>query len=167
MKTVKDIALAITIVVIVGILISGCGKNETKNNTSEKDVTKQDTQKNVTENMNQKTEKTEDMKDMVKDTKDNKNAEHTMIKIPSAQCEICEKNLNKALKKVTGVEKYKVDIEAKVIHINYDRNVTTLAKIENAITSAGYDANDKQANPDAYDKLDNCCKKPEDRKKKN
>lgn len=163
MKTVKNIAIAITIVVIVGILISGCGKNETKNNASEKEATKQDTQKNMTETMNQKTEKTEDMKDMTKDTKDNKNVEHTMIKIPSAQCETCEKNLNKALKKVTGVAKYKVDIEAKVIHINYDRNVTTLAKIENAITSAGYDANDKKADADAYNKLDKCCKKPEDR----
>ncbi len=163
MKTVKNISLAITIVVLTGILISGCGKNETKNNTSEKEVTKQDTQKNKTETMNHKTEMTEDIKEMTKDTKDNKNVEHTIIKIPSAQCETCEKNLNKALKNVAGVEKHKVDIEGKVIHINYDRNITTLAKIENAITSAGYDANDKKANPEAYDKLDKCCKRPEDR----
>lgn len=161
MKTVKNIAL--TIAVLTGILISGCGKNETKNNTSEKEVAKQDTQKSMTETMNQKTEKTEEMKDMVNDTKDKKNVEHTMIKIPSAQCETCEKNLNKALKKVAGIEKYKVDIEGKVIHINYDRNVTTLVKIENAITSAGYDANNKKADPEAYNKLDKCCKKPEDR----
>lgn len=167
MITLKNFAIAITIVFISGIIISGCGKNETKNNTSEKEVTKQDTQKNLTETMNQKTDITEDMKDMKNDAKENKNVEHTMIKIPSAQCEICEKNLNKALKKVAGVEKYKVDIEGKLIHINYDRNVTTIAKIENAITSAGYDANDKTANPEAYNKLDNCCKKPEDRGKKN
>lgn len=166
MKTLKNFAIAITIVFISGIIISGCGKNETKNNTSEKEVTKQDTQKKMTETMTE-TKKTEDMDDMKKDSKDNKNVEHTMIKIPSAQCEICEKNLNKALKKVAGVEKYKVDIEGKVIHINYDRNVTTIAKIENAITSAGYDANDKSANPEAYNKLDKCCKKPEDRGKKN
>jgi len=163
MNTLKNFAIAITIVFITGIIISGCGKNETKNNTSEKEVTKQDTQKNKTETKNQKTEMTEDMKDMVKDTKDNKNAEHTMIKTPSAQCELCERNLNKALKKVAGVGKYKVDKEGKVIHMNYDRNVTTLAKIENAITSAGYDANDKKANPEAYNNLDKCCKKPEDR----
>ncbi len=166
MKTVKNIALAITIVVITGIVISGCGKNETKNNVSDKEVSKQDTQKKMTETMTE-TIKTDDMEDMKKDSKDNKNVEHTMIKIPSAQCEICEKTLNKALKKVAGVEKYKVDIEGKVIHINYDRNATTIAKIEKAITSAGYDANDKKANPEAYDKLDNCCKKPEDRGKKN
>lgn len=167
MNTLKNFAIAITIVFITGIIISGCGKNETKNNTSEKEVTKQDTHKNMTETMNQKIEMTEDMKDMKNDAKENKNVEHTMIKIPSAQCEICEKNLNKALKKVAGVEKYKVDIEGKVIHINYDRNATTIAKIENAITSAGYDANYKSANPEAYNKLDNCCKKPEDRGKKN
>ena len=160
MKTLKSTALAITIIVITGIIISGCGKNETKNNVSEKNVSKQDTQKILIEEKNQKTEKSDDMKDMVKDTKNDKNIEHTMIKIPSAQCEMCEKNLNKALKKLTGVDKYKVDIEGKVIHINYDKNVT---KIENAITSAGYDANDKKANPEAYNNLDKCCKKPEDR----
>lgn len=164
MKTVKNIAIAI--LVTAAFVISGCGKNETKNNTSEKEVTKQDTHMNMTETMTE-TKKTDDMEDMKKDSKDNKNVEHTMVKIPSAQCEICEKTLNKALKKVTGVEKYKVDIEGKVIHINYDRNVTTIAMIEKAITSAGYDANDKRANPEAYDKLDNCCKKPEDRGKKN
>lgn len=169
MKTVKNIALAI--IVIAVFLISGCSKNETKNNVSEKEVTKQDTQKKMTEMMNQKTETTDDMnkdmKDMKNDEKSNKNIEHTMIKIPSSQCETCEKNLNKALKKVAGVEKFKVDIEGKVIHINYDKNVTSVSKIENAITSAGYDANDKKADPTAYDKLDNCCKKPEDRGKKN
>jgi len=164
MKTVKNFALAITVIAV--ILISGCGKNETKNNVSEKEVTKQDTQKKMTETMNdtKTTDGMKDMNDMKNDTKDNKNVEHTMIKIPSAQCETCENNLNKALKKVAGVEKYKIDIDGKVIHVNYDRNVTTIAKIENAITSAGYDANDKKANPEAYDKLDKCCRKPEDRK---
>lgn len=160
MKTVKNIALAA--IVIAAFLTNGCGKNETKNNVTEKEVTKQDTQKQKTESV-----KTETMDEMQKDSKENKNVEHTMIKIPSAQCEICEKNLNKALKKVAGVEKYKVDIEGKVIHINFDKNVTSISKIENAITSAGYDANNKTANPEAYDKLDNCCKKPEDRKKNN
>jgi mercuric ion binding protein len=174
MKTVKNIALAITIVVITGLLISGCSKNETKNKVTEKEVTKQDTQKKMTETMtdNKTTDDSKDMKDMKdkndmkNDAKDNKNVEHTMIKIPSAQCEICEATLNKTLKKVKGIDKYKVDIEGKVIHVNYDRNVTTISKIENAITSAGYDANDKKANPEAYENLDKCCKKPEDRQKK-
>lgn len=166
MKTVKNIALAITIAVITGIFTSGCGKNETKNNSSEKEVAKQDTQKKITETMTEP-QKIVDMEDMTNDTKVNKNIEHTMIKIPSAQCETCEKNLNNALKKVAGVAKFKIDIEGKVIHINYDRNATTVVKIEKAITSAGYDANDKKANPEAYDNLDNCCKKPEDRGKKN
>lgn len=175
MKTVKNIALAITMVVITGLLISGCTKNETKKSVSEKEVTNQDTQKKMTETMNESKTTDDskdmksmnhDMKDMKNDSKDNKNVEHTMIKIPSAQCEICEANLNKALKSVKGIEKFKVDIEGKVIHVNYDRSIITVAKIENAITSAGYDANDKKANPNAYEKLDKCCKKPEDRQKK-
>jgi copper chaperone CopZ len=174
MKSIKNIALAV--ILITGLLISGCGKNETKNSVTERDVTKQDSQKKMTETIadNQKTEKTDDMKDANQDTKDkkdgtkeNKNVEHTMIKIPSAQCEICESNITKALNKVKGIENFKIDIDGKIIHVNYDKNTTTISKIETAITSAGYDANNKTADPVAYSKLDNCCKKPEDRKKNN
>jgi hypothetical protein len=49
--------------------------------------------------------------------------------------------------------------------VKFDKEVTDLNKIENAITAAGYDADNKKANPDAYAKLDDCCKKPEDRQK--
>jgi len=31
--------------------------------------------------------------------------------------------------------------------VNFDKSKTSLDKIENAITSAGYDANDKKADP--------------------
>jgi copper chaperone CopZ len=116
---------------------------------------------------NENTDKTHDMNDMKNDTKDSKNTGHTTIQIPSAQCDICESNITKALKKVTGIENFKIDIDGKVIHVNYDKNKTTISKIEKAITSAGYDANNKTADPVAYSKLDNCCKKPEDRKKNN
>jgi hypothetical protein len=49
--------------------------------------------------------------------------------------------------------------------VNFDKSVTNLGKIENAITAVGYDANSKKADPDAYSKLDDCCKLPQDRKK--
>jgi copper chaperone CopZ len=119
--------------------------------------------------LKQKNNNSEDTRNMtdVKNTMDSKNVEHTMINIPSAQCDICESNIAKALKRVTGIEDFKIDIEGKVIHINYNKNATTISKIEKAITSAGYDANNRAADPVAYSKLDNCCKKPEDRGKKN
>lgn len=88
---------------------------------------------------------------------------HAEIKIPSAQCDICKKNISKALKKVKGVSSFEVDIDNKIVHLNFDDSQTNLNKIEDAITMAGYDTNNKRANPDAYDKLDDCCKKPEDR----
>jgi len=109
-----------------------------------------------------------DNMDMDKDSKsDSKgNIEHKMINIPTAQCDICQGKIKKALKKVAGVKTYEVDVDNKVVHVNFDKNVTTLSKIENAITAAGYDANNKKADPEAYAKLDDCCKMPQDRKKK-
>ena len=60
----------------------------------------------------------------------------------------------------------KVDKDEKVAHINYDKSKTDLTKIENAITMACYDANDKKADPTAYQNLDDCCKLPKDQKEK-
>lgn len=94
------------------------------------------------------------------------NIRHEMINIPTAQCDVCKENITKALNKVKGIQSFKVDIDKKVVHINFDKTVTNISKIENAITMAGYAANNQKADPDAYSKLDDCCKLPEDRKNK-
>jgi len=92
------------------------------------------------------------------------NIQHKMIKIPTAQCDVCKENITKALNKVQGIKSFKVDIDQKVVHINFDKTKTDINSIENAITMSGYDANDKKADPEAYNKLDDCCKLPKDRK---
>jgi Cu(I)/Ag(I) efflux system membrane fusion protein len=89
----------------------------------------------------------------------------TTIRIPTAQCDICKENITYALKRVKGIQTLNVDVDSKIVKVSFDNSVTTLNKIERAITSAGYDANNKKADPDAYNKLENCCKLPKDRKK--
>jgi len=89
-----------------------------------------------------------------------------MVDLPTMQCSICKKNIEKAVNKVPGTIDVKVDKDKKVAHINYDKSKTDLSKIENAITMAGYDANDKKADKDAYNNLDDCCKLPKDQKEK-
>jgi len=112
-----------------------------------------------------------DMKDkqmnMNEDSKSGKDDKiiQTTIRIPTAQCDICKENITYALKRVKGIQTLNVDVDSKIVNVSFDNSVTTLNKIERAITSAGYDANNKKADPDAYDKLENCCKLPKDRKK--
>jgi len=112
-----------------------------------------------------------DMKDkqmnMNEDSKSGKDDKiiQTTIRIPTAQCDICKENITYALKRVKGIQTLNVDVDSKIVKVSFDNSVTTLNKIERAITSAGYDANNKKADPDAYNKLENCCKLPKDSKK--
>ena len=178
MKNLKfklSIFTVFSVILISAILLSGCTKQDKKETSDSKDKKTEDVQKtdnsqqDISTLMNQEEIKTnaDDKNKKENENKDNAklNIENKNIKIPSAQCETCKENITKALKKVNGIKSYDVDIDNKIVSVNFDKEVTDLSKIENAITSAGYDANNKKANPDAYAKLDDCCKKPEDRKK--
>lgn len=144
-KTIFKTISTIGIILIAVTLFFGCGK------------------KGSTENQNDKQQTTQTNEHDMQKTAD-KNAEHVEIKLPSMQCNICKKNIEKAVNKVPGTIDVKVDKNEKVAHINYDKSKTDLSKIENAITMAGYDANDKKADKDAYNNLDDCCKLPKDSK---
>lgn len=82
------------------------------------------------------------------------------ISLPSIQCGMCATTIKKALKKVEGVTEAKIDLTNKKVTVSFDDLVTSIDKIETAITSAGYEANDKPADADAYENLSSCCKKP-------
>lgn len=82
----------------------------------------------------------------------------TVIKVESIQCGSCVRTVEKALKAVAGVESAKVDLKKKRATVTYKAGEVTLAKLEEAITKSGYSANDKKADPAAYEKLDECCK---------
>lgn len=85
------------------------------------------------------------------------------VLLPTIQCNMCAANISEALDKVKGVKDYSVNLEEKNATVTYDDALTTLEKIENAISKAGYVANNKKANKKAYNKLNKCCKLPEDR----
>ena len=91
-------------------------------------------------------------------------AEKTVeISLPTIQCGSCIRTIDKALDKIGGVVNTDIDVENKKALITYDDTKTDVAKIEDAISSAGYDANEKKADPVAYNKLHTCCKLPKDR----
>ncbi len=85
------------------------------------------------------------------------------ISLPTIQCGMCKKTIEKAVKKVEGVTKISVDMESKIATVTFDDTVTSITDIENAISKSGYDANEKKADKKAYDKLYECCKIPSDR----
>ncbi|MDQ3019044.1 MAG: cation transporter [Bacteroidota bacterium] len=82
------------------------------------------------------------------------------IKLNSIQCNMCVEKITEAIKSVDGVVKTKVNLNKKSASVTYNADITSKEEIENAITSAGYDANEKPADSEAYEKLSSCCKKP-------
>lgn len=149
----KTVLFILAAVLSISVFITGCGKKESANNTENKKQNTQQTEKSAGEQNTQSNSKS-----------DNQDKEHVMIRLSTMQCSTCKKNIETAVKKLDGIESINVVVKEKVAHINYDKSKTDLSKIENTITSAGYDANDKKADPEAYKKLDDCCKLPEDRK---
>ena len=87
-----------------------------------------------------------------------KELETTVVKAQSMVCGSCAKTVQDAVAKVDGVKEVNVDIKAKTVQVKFVSEVTNLGNIEKAITDAGYDANDRKRNAEAYEKLDKCCK---------
>ncbi|MFZ1322996.1 MAG: heavy-metal-associated domain-containing protein [Ignavibacteria bacterium] len=93
---------------------------------------------------------------------DNKDNEKTVeITLPSIQCGMCVKTIEKALGNIDGVIDSKVDLKNKSVTVTYDDSKVSIENLESAITAAGYDANEMTANEDAYNDLHGCCKKPD------
>ena len=82
------------------------------------------------------------------------------ISLPSIQCGTCVSTIKKALNKVEGIDEFNIDLKNKNVTVSFDDSLTSIDKIESAIIFAGYDANDKPADADAYNNLNSCCKKP-------
>lgn len=82
----------------------------------------------------------------------------------SSQCSMCKTTIEKALAYEKGVVSSNLDVDTHTVRVTYKPNKTTPENIRKAISAVGYDADDVPANPKAYAKLTDCCKKPEDRK---
>ena len=85
-----------------------------------------------------------------------------VIKVESIQCGSCVRTVEKSLRAVKGVETARVNLKKKTATVTYIPATTTLAQLEEAISKSGYSANDKKADPAAYEKLDECCKVAEE-----
>jgi len=80
------------------------------------------------------------------------------IKASSMVCGTCAKNIEKAVYAVDGVKEVNVDVKTKMVEVKFVSLQTNVETLERTISEAGYDANNVKRNPDAYEKLDACCK---------
>ncbi|HLN53736.1 MAG TPA: heavy metal-associated domain-containing protein [Lentimicrobium sp.] len=92
------------------------------------------------------------------------NAKNEVIDIKvSSQCSMCKETIERTLAFEKGVVKANVDLETDVVKVTYKTGKTSPDAIRKAISLAGYDADNVPADPKAYAKLSDCCKKPDDR----
>ncbi|MDI6767685.1 MAG: heavy metal-associated domain-containing protein [Bacteroidota bacterium] len=91
--------------------------------------------------------------------KKNENTELAVIKVPTIVCDMCETTIKKAIfSNLEGVKDVTFDPEAKTVAVTYVPKQTNIETIEITITRAGYDANDRKRDPEAYENLPDCCK---------
>lgn len=81
----------------------------------------------------------------------------------SSQCSMCKETIERALAFEKGVVKSNLDLKTHIVKVTYKNGKTDADQIRKAISLAGYDADDVPADPKAYAKLSDCCKKPDDR----
>ncbi len=84
------------------------------------------------------------------------------IKTPNALCENCKTRIETYLKRYDGVQEINVNYRKVETKVKYFTDRTDIEQIKTAIANAGYDADDVEATPDAYNRLPRICKKYED-----
>jgi mercuric ion binding protein len=89
-----------------------------------------------------------------------KAVEKVVIKTPTVVCEDCKERIERYLMREDGIQAVNVDYKKKITTVIYLTDRTNVEDIKAAIATAGYDADDVKAEPDAYAKLPACCKKP-------
>jgi cation transport ATPase len=85
--------------------------------------------------------------------------EETITIKTSAVCSMCKDRIESGMAFEKGVKTVYLDVKTKMATITYKTSKTDPDKLRTAITKLGYDADDKSADPKAYEKLPACCKK--------
>lgn len=89
-----------------------------------------------------------------------KTAKTEEIKIKtSSVCTMCKKTIEKAMAYEKGVKSAILDVDSQVLTVAFLPEKTNADKVRKAVTATGYDADQLPAQPRAYDKLEDCCKK--------
>ncbi len=74
------------------------------------------------------------------------------------ECETCGLKFKTEMLKIKGVKMYELDDKKMTFTVYFNPKKTDLETIKVAISKLGYDADEVKADPQAYEKLDGCCK---------
>jgi mercuric ion binding protein len=86
------------------------------------------------------------------------NAQTEKVEIQtSAICKMCKDRIERDLAFEKGVKTSELDLETKIITVEYNTKKTNPEKIKTRITEIGYNADDKERDAKAYSKLPACC----------
>jgi periplasmic mercuric ion binding protein len=77
----------------------------------------------------------------------------------SGNCQECKARIEGSLKSLKGVKAASFDMDTKKVDVTFATKKVDAAAIRQAISKAGYDADDVQADQEAYDGLRKCCRK--------
>ncbi|OGG45959.1 MAG: hypothetical protein A3F84_11605 [Candidatus Handelsmanbacteria bacterium RIFCSPLOWO2_12_FULL_64_10] len=61
-----------------------------------------------------------------------------VLSVPAIDCEHCEHAVTTALHPLAGVQSVKVDIEAKLVHLEFDEGQLSLAKVKSVLAEEDY-----------------------------
>jgi Copper chaperone len=75
------------------------------------------------------------------------------------KCESCGPRIEKAIYTEKGIKRVEIDEKKQTVRVVFNSTKTNEQAIKQAIANAGFDAGDIKANPEAYSKLDDCCKR--------
>lgn len=76
----------------------------------------------------------------------------------SAICGMCKDTIERDLAFEKGVKTSDLDVETKVVTVEFNAKKTNADKIRKRITKVGYNADEMKRDQKAYDALDPCCK---------
>ncbi len=81
---------------------------------------------------------------------------HAMLPV-KGNCGLCKERIETAAKGVAGVSTANWDVNAKVLHLNFDPTKTDQKKISKAVAAAGHDTALDKAADKTYANLHGCC----------
>lgn len=91
----------------------------------------------------------------------NKTSQKAVISTPTVQCDMCKNRIEKSMFKQYGISSVKVDVKKKTTTVSWLTDRTNIEEIKASIANIGYDADDVTAEESAYNRLPECCKKPD------
>ena len=80
------------------------------------------------------------------------------VRVPQMGSPECARIVQEVFNRVDGIEKVDIDIANHRIFVTFDGHKTAILNMEYHLTSAGFDANDKPARPEARAKLPAECR---------